>query len=112
MEAKHWKTDLRWTFLGHDHDVLYVRDENEVVAQVWRIGGDVGLSLIEQKTKTEANARLIAAAPDLLAAAKIAIEEVKAMAEMLGNDHEMTLSWSRLNDAIAKTEEGIHGTIS
>lgn len=51
-----------------------------------------------------ANARLIAAAPDMYEACKSAISEIEYMADKLGNDHKMTLSWELLRDALSKAE--------
>ncbi len=47
------------------HLVAYVRAQSETVAQCWLTGCDRGLNLPTRTAETLANARLIAAAPDM-----------------------------------------------
>jgi len=52
------------------HTVLYVRAGSEHVCQCWLTGCDRGLDNQERLQELHANARLIAAAPELLEALK------------------------------------------
>lgn len=67
-----WETSGEWVGLGKDHKVIYVHpvESSETVCQCWRTGCDRGLTERARDQETEANARLIAAAPDLLEACK------------------------------------------
>jgi len=56
-----WTMNNYWTMLEHDHPVIYVRHNAEIIAQCWKTGCDRGLSDKEREIETEANARLIAA---------------------------------------------------
>lgn len=73
-----WKANDYWTDLK-DHRVIYVHQMtgeiygSEIIAQCWQTGCDRGLSELEQIEETEANARLIAAAPELYRACQAAM---------------------------------------
>jgi hypothetical protein len=77
---------------------------------------DVATNKESRTPESEANARLIAAAPDLLAACKAAIEEFRHLGQAMG---EMTPPktvdvWNRVEAAIAKAErKGVsaHGLV-
>ena len=60
----------------------------------------------QTKEETRANAALIASAPELLEACKMALNEIKSMAEALRNDHETCLSWEPLTNTILRATGG------
>ncbi len=71
-----WKTEalIQEVGFGEKHRVAYVNAQSETVAQCWLTGCDRGLADETRLAETRANARLIAAAPELLAlASKLAV---------------------------------------
>lgn len=81
MKTKPTHTPGPWTVETNDTTrcgLLVVDSQNVYVA---RMEGDHGISVDESLARAEANARLIAAAPDLLEAAKLALNSyIEAMA--------------------------------
>ncbi len=93
MEAKH--TPGPWS-LGKAHETAQnhaVCKGARVLARVVGSGYPIGIGA---SPESEANARLIAAAPDLLEAAREAIEDI--------SDGDLYLASKRLYDAITKAE--------
>lgn len=82
-----------------------VAGQHDSFSEVWvkTLNGDavayVGESLSEQSEKT---AVVISAAPEMLNACRLALSEIMAMAEMMGNDYETCLSFGPLTIAINK----------
>jgi hypothetical protein len=95
-----WKVDV-WDYKSHK-DLIIQTETNRLAAIDWDEGKDNPYTI--KKEVAEANARLIAAAPELYVACKQAQQEIKAMAAMLGNDHETCLSWNLIQNAIDKVE--------
>lgn len=113
---KHTKGPWGWMGTLNGKDLIIFQKHDNVLQDVIAINGgegyiatvhtqNVGLALIE--SESQANAHLISSAPDMLEALKVARDEIEYMAEKLGNDHTMTLSWKPINDAINKTEGGV-----
>lgn len=76
--------------------------------------GRLGIASVRRASnadhEVEANARLIAAAPDLLAACEAAIVEFKAQGQALGEytPPEMVDTWNKVDAAIIKATKGTY----
>jgi hypothetical protein len=55
-------------------------------------------------SRDDANILLIASAPKLLNACRLALLDLEKLCEITGNDITTTLSWEALNKAITETE--------
>jgi hypothetical protein len=95
--------------LSNTHLVRYVRFNSEIVCQCWSTGVDRALPVSQREQEMDANARLIAAAPDMLEALKGTLALAEAYYRTLPDDgpeqdHYMTSIIEPARAAIAKAE--------
>ena len=94
-----------WNISDHfgegKHDGHIITDANShLVCRIWHSRPPFP----RDDSRDDANTLLIASAPELVNACRLALLDLKKLCEITGNDITTTLSWQALNKVIAEVE--------